>query len=443
MTKKKEAKKSKTRSDTSGGVLKPVNPTSLKNVKATIENLHGKGAVMRLTDVSVGRFPYQVETGSIGLDVILGPVTRQKNGRWQHGLTPGRIIEIYGPESTGKTTLALHVVAAVQQLGGTAAYCDMEHAVDPLYAKTLGVDIGKLELTQPDYGEQCLEQAELFVRSGFGVVVVDSVAALVPKAELEGEMGDNHVGLQARLMSQALRKLSSLKGPSLYCTIIFINQIREKIGVMYGSPETTPGGRALKFYSDVRLDIRRTDAIKPPSAIEGTPPIGHRLKIKTVKNKIAPPFRQVECSLYYGFGLHKVEELVDLATGAGVLTKTGAWYALGEERVGIDEEGKLGAGRVNAVRHLQQDGQLRWKVYDAYLTAFNAARGLTPEGNPLPGFKAVQMPTLATTFDPKAQSLPDKPDAEEEEGEFVEDDEAETAAQNDADEGATVAGGEL
>ena len=289
---------------------------------------------MKLGD-DTGRNVSTVSSGSITLDKALGV----------GGYPKGRIIEIYGPESSGKTTVALHAIAEVQKNGGIAAFIDAEHALDPVYAKNLGVDTENLYLSQPDHGEQGLEIAEAFVRSGaVDIVVVDSVAALTPKAEIEGEMGDTHVGLQARLMSQALRKLSSAIAKS-NTTAIFINQIREKIGVMFGNPETTPGGRALKFYSSVRLEVRRAEQLKLGQEI-----VGNRTKIKVVKNKVAPPFRVAEVDMMYGKGISKTGEVVDLASEAEIVQKSGAWYSYNGER--------LGQGKENVKEHLEQNPEL-------------------------------------------------------------------------------------
>jgi len=284
-----------------------------------IERQFGKGSVMRMGDVGAMRNLEAISTGSLGLDVALGV----------GGVPKGRVIEIYGPESSGKTTLTLHVVAEAQKGGGTAAFVDAEHALDPLYAEKLGVDMDELLVSQPDTGEQALEITDMLVRSGaVDVVVVDSVAALTPKAEIEGEMGDSHVGLQARLMSQALRKLTAnIKRSN--CVVIFINQIRMKIGVMFGNPETTTGGNALKFYSSVRLDIRRIGAIK-----KGDEVIGNETKVKVVKNKVAPPFKQVQFDILYGEGISHEGEVIDLGVQQGVIEKSGSWYSYGGNRIG-------------------------------------------------------------------------------------------------------------
>ena len=287
-----------------------------------IERAFGKGSIMRLGQREVMQVA-SISTGSIGLDIALGI----------GGVPKGRIIEVYGPESSGKTTLSLHVVAEAQKTGGTCAFIDAEHALDPAYAKKLGVNVDELLISQPDAGEQALEIADTLVRSGaIDVLVVDSVAALVPRAELEGEMGDAHVGLQARLMSQALRKLTASVARS-NTLIIFINQIRMKIGVMFGSPETTTGGNALKFYSSVRLDIRRIGAIKDRDEV-----VGNQTRVKVVKNKVAPPFKQVEFDIMYGEGISKMGELLDLGVTAGIVEKSGAWFSFESERIGQGRE---------------------------------------------------------------------------------------------------------
>ncbi|MCY4220365.1 MAG: recombinase RecA [Thiotrichales bacterium] len=292
---------------------------ALGSALSQIERQFGKGAIMRMGDASVVRDLEIVSTGSLGLDLALGV----------GGLPRGRVMEIYGPESSGKTTLTLEVIACTQRGGGTAAFIDAEHALDPQYAEKIGVDVDELLVSQPDTGEQALEIADMIVRSGaVDVVVIDSVAALTPKAELEGEMGDSHVGLQARLMSQALRKLTAnIKRSNTL--VIFINQIRMKIGVMFGSPETTTGGNALKFYSSVRLDIRRIGAIKKRDEV-----IGNQTRIKVVKNKVAPPFKQVEFDILYGEGISREGELIDLGVKHDIVEKSGAWYSYNGERIG-------------------------------------------------------------------------------------------------------------
>jgi recombination protein RecA len=307
---------------------------ALDSALSQIERQYGKGSVMRLGDE--GRAPVDViPTGAIGLDIALGI----------GGLPRGRVVEVYGPESSGKTTVALHAVASAQRLGGIAAFIDAEHALDPDYARTLGVDTDALLVSQPDTGEQALEIADMLVRSGaLDVVVIDSVAALVPRAEIEGEMGDSHVGLQARLMSQALRKMTGALNAS-GTTAIFINQLREKIGVMFGSPETTTGGRALKFYSSVRLDVRRIETLK-----DGTSMVGSRTRVKVVKNKMAPPFRQAEFDILYGEGISREGGLIDMGVEHGFVRKAGAWYTY--------EGDQLGQGKENARQFLKDNPDL-------------------------------------------------------------------------------------
>ena len=288
-----------------------------------IERNFGKGSIMKLGENNMPTDTETISTGSLGLDIALGI----------GGLPRGRIVEIYGPESSGKTTLALHAVAEAQRSGGTCAFIDAEHALDPVYAAKLGVDVGELLISQPDAGEQALEIADTLVRSGaIDVIVIDSVAALVPRAELEGEMGDTHVGLQARLMSQALRKLTGSIARSR-CLIVFINQIRMKIGVMFGSPETTTGGNALKFYASLRLDIRRIGAIKDRDEV-----VGNQTRVKVVKNKLAPPFKAVEFDIMYGEGISKTGELIDLGVKANIVEKSGSWFSYGDQRIGQGRE---------------------------------------------------------------------------------------------------------
>lgn len=316
---------------------------------AQIEKQYGKGSVMKLGDNSANMNVETVPTGSLSLDIALG----------LGGLPKGRIIEVYGPESSGKTTVALHCVAEVQKRGGIAGFIDAEHALDPVYARNIGVDIDNLYISQPDCGEQALEITETMVRSGaVDIVVVDSVAALVPKAEIDGDMGDSHVGLQARLMSQALRKLTAVISKS-NCIVIFINQLREKVGVMFGNPETTTGGRALKFYSSVRLDVRRTESLKQAGEI-----VGNHVRVKVVKNKIAPPFREAEFDIMFGQGISREGDVLDLAVNAGIVNKSGAWYAY--------EGDKIGQGRENAKIYIHENpaffDMLETKVRDFYFT---------------------------------------------------------------------------
>ena len=296
-----------------------------------IEKQYGRGSVMKLGESSSELKVETVPTGSLSLDIALG----------QGGLPKGRIVEIYGPESSGKTTLALHCLAEVQKRGGIAGFIDAEHALDPVYAKNIGVNIDELYISQPDSGEQALEICETMVRSGaIDIVIVDSVAALVPKAEIDGDMGDSHVGLQARLMSQALRKLTGVVSKT-NCIVIFINQLREKVGVMFGNPETTTGGRALKFYSSVRLDVRRVESLK-----QGGEVIGNHTRVKVVKNKIAPPFKQAEFDIMFGTGISKEGDILDIATDLDIVNKSGAWFAYKDE--------KIGQGRENTKEYLVQ-----------------------------------------------------------------------------------------
>ncbi|MCR5754269.1 MAG: recombinase RecA [Acetatifactor sp.] len=300
-----------------------------------IEKQYGKGAVMKLGDPANQMSVESIPTGSLSLDIALG----------LGGIPKGRIIEIYGPESSGKTTVTLHMIAEVQKNGGIAGFIDAEHALDPVYAKNIGVDIDNLYISQPDNGEQALEITETMVRSGaIEIIVVDSVAALVPKAEIDGDMGDSHVGLQARLMSQALRKLTAAINKS-GCTVVFINQLREKVGVMFGNPETTTGGRALKFYSSVRLDVRRIESLK-----QGGEVIGNRTRVKVVKNKVAPPFKEAEFDIMFGEGISMVGDILDLAAGCDVINKSGAWYAYNGE--------KIGQGRENAKQYLKDHPEM-------------------------------------------------------------------------------------
>ena len=312
---------------------------ALEAALSQVEKQYGKGSIMKLGDPNASMNIETIPTGSISLDIALG----------LGGIPKGRIVEVYGPESSGKTTVALHMIAEVQKRGGIAAFIDAEHALDPVYARNIGVDIDNLYISQPDFGEQALEITETMVRSGaVDIIIVDSVAALVPKAEIDGEMGDSHVGLQARLMSQGLRKLTAVISKS-NCIVVFINQLREKVGVMFGNPETTTGGRALKFYSSIRLDVRRIESLKAGGEV-----IGNRTRIKVVKNKIAPPFKEAEFDIMFGEGISKVGDILDLAANIGVVNKSGAWYAYNDE--------KIGQGRENAKIYLKEHPEVLEEV---------------------------------------------------------------------------------
>ena len=322
-----------------------------------IEKQYGKGAVMKLGDSAANMNVETIPTGSLSLDIALG----------LGGVPKGRIIEVYGPESSGKTTVALHMVAEVQKRGGIAGFIDAEHALDPAYAKNIGVDIENLYISQPDNGEQALEITETMVRSGaVDIIIVDSVAALVPKAEIDGDVGDSHVGLQARLMSQALRKLTAAISKS-NCIVIFINQLREKVGVMFGNPETTTGGRALKFYSSIRLDVRRIEALK-----QGGEMVGNRTRIKVVKNKVAPPFREAEFDIMFGKGISKEGDVLDLAASVGIVQKSGAWFAYGGD--------KIGQGRENAKAYLREHPEIMDEIEHKVRVAYGLIKEEAPEG---------------------------------------------------------------
>ena len=333
------------------------NSEKLKALDAAISKIEkdfGKGAIMKLGDKSKNMDVETVPTGSLSLDLALG----------LGGLPKGRVVEIYGPESSGKTTVTLHMVAEVQKRGGIAGFIDAEHALDPSYARRIGVDIDNLYISQPDNGEQALEITEMMVRSGaVDIIVVDSVAALVPKAEIDGDMGDSHVGLQARLMSQALRKLTAIISKS-NCSVIFINQLREKVGVMFGSPETTTGGRALKFYSSIRMDIRRIEAIKQGGEI-----VGNRTRVKVVKNKVAPPFKEAEFDIMFGKGISREGDILDLAANTGIVNKSGAWYSY--------NDAKIGQGRENTKNYFRENPEIMEEIEHKVRAHF----GLEAEGN--------------------------------------------------------------
>lgn len=328
---------------------------ALEAALGQIEKQYGKGSVMKLGDSQTNMNVETVPTGSLSLDIALG----------LGGVPKGRIIEVYGPESSGKTTVALHMVAEVQKRGGIAGFIDAEHALDPVYAKNIGVDIDNLYISQPDNGEQALEITETMVRSGaVDIIIVDSVAALVPKAEIDGDMGDSHVGLQARLMSQALRKLTAAISKS-NCIVIFINQLREKVGVMFGNPETTTGGRALKFYSSIRLDVRRIEALKQGGEI-----VGNRTRIKVVKNKVAPPFREAEFDIMFGKGISREGDILDLAASLGIVQKSGAWFAYRDD--------KIGQGRENAKSYLESHPEVMEEI-ERKVRAYYHLDGTEPE----------------------------------------------------------------
>ena len=345
----KKEKSSKATQQVKRVMEKSEKQAALESALTQIEKAYGKGSVMKLGEGNTHMFVETIPTGSLGLDIALGV----------GGIPKGRIIEVYGPESSGKTTVALHMVAEAQKLGGIAAFIDAEHALDPAYAEKIGVNINELYVSQPDNGEQALEITETMVRSGaIDIIIVDSVAALVPKGEIEGDMGDSHMGLQARLMSQGLRKLTGIVSKS-NCIVIFINQLRDKIGVMFGSPETTTGGRALKFYASVRLDVRKVEQIK-----QGGDIIGTKTRIKVVKNKVAPPFKEAEFDIMYGLGISKSGEILDLAVASDVVEKGGAWYSY--------EGNKIGQGRENAKQFLREHPEIMAEVE----TKVRAAHGL-------------------------------------------------------------------
>ncbi|WP_343209180.1 recombinase RecA [Anaerolentibacter hominis] len=330
---------------------------ALESALAQIEKQYGKGSIMKLGDSGVNMNIETTPTGSISLDIALG----------LGGVPRGRVVEIYGPESSGKTTVALHMIAEVQKQGGIAGFIDAEHALDPVYAKNIGVDIDELYISQPDSGEQALEITETMVRSGaVDIIIVDSVAALVPKAEIDGDMGDSHVGLQARLMSQALRKLTAVISKS-NCTVVFINQLREKVGVMFGNPETTTGGRALKFYSSIRLDVRRIETLKMNGEI-----VGNRTRVKVVKNKVAPPFKEAEFDIMFGQGISREGDVLDLAAKENIVVKSGAWYAYNDS--------KIGQGRENAKQFLKENPDIFTEIEKKVRVKYNLVTDEETEG---------------------------------------------------------------
>ena len=377
------AKDSKKKAATVETDIRSEKVKALEAAIAQIEKDFGKGAIMKLGEATESMHVEAVPTGSLSLDIALGV----------GGIPKGRIIEVYGPESGGKTTLSLHMVAEVQKRGGIAGFIDAEHALDPVYAKNIGVDIDNLYISQPDSGEQALEIADAMVRSGaVDIVVVDSVAALTPKAEIDGEMGEAHVGLQARLMSQALRKLTSTVSRTK-CIVIFINQLREKIGVMFGNPETTAGGRALKFYASVRLDVRRTETLKASGNM-----IGNRVKVKVVKNKVAPPFKEASFDIMFGRGISTSGDILDLAVEQNLVDKSGAWFAYGAE--------KIGQGRDNAKQYLENHpdimAEIEEKVRGAYGLIESEGQTVTPQS----GVTAAQTTTPTETAEVPATESP-------------------------------------
>ena len=358
---KKETKMTENRTAGKNGKAAEGRQAALEAALGQIEKAYGKGAVMKLGDSGANMNVETIPTGSLSLDIALG----------LGGIPKGRIIEIYGPESSGKTTVALHMVAAVQKRGGIAGFIDAEHALGPVYARNIGVDIDNLYISQPDNGEQALEITETMVRSGaVDIIIVDSVAALVPKAEIDGEMGDSHVGLQARMMSQACRKLTAAISRT-NCVVVFINQLREKVGVMFGSPETTTGGRALKFYSSIRLDVRRIEQLKKNGMV-----IGNRTRVKVVKNKVAPPFREAEFDIMFGKGISRSGDILDLAADKDIIVKSGAWYSYNGE--------KIGQGRENAKVYLEENPEFMHIVENKVREAYGLPADQLPEGQTAP-----------------------------------------------------------
>jgi recombination protein RecA len=385
---------------------------------AGLEKEHGEGILTTLTSApAANRYERQTPTGSIGLDIAIGPMKRLADGRWQTGRPRGAVTEIFGPEGSGKTTLTLLSIANCQALGGRCAMLDQEHSLDPLYAKKLGVNMETLYWSQPSSGDQCLQIAEKLIKSGlFDLVVIDSVAALVPKTELAGEVGDHSVGAQARLMSQFFRMITIHMGKDKMCDLILTNQIRFKIGVRFGSPETTPGGNALKFAASFRLDVRRTKAIKlgGGEVDDDSDPqvIGHRMRVKVIKNKVAPPFRVAEFSLIYGQGIDTIEELADLCILHGIIEQNGAWYTLPS---GTKFQGKGDPeGRSGLVPAMRSDQTLCYQLYDKLLTRNMATLGCHADGSPMEGVFTGGMPTMHAQFEPPTEDEKAEADASEE-----------------------------
>ena len=377
--------KAKTKQDISEDKAK------LKTIIAQLEKNYGKGILQTISGpLPPQRFSRQVPSGSISLDIAMGPMYRHPNGVWQTGYPPGRIIEVFGDEGTGKSTMCMQLVANAQALGIRCAYGDMEHAVDPDYAKALGVDLSRLQLYQPASGTQCLQITEVLLKSGmFGLIIVDSVASLITDAELAGEVGDKFVGEQARLMSSSLKSMNTHMSGGAQTTLVFTNQIREKIGVTYGSNKTTPGGRALKFYASMRIELYRVSQLK-----EGENVYGQRVCAHIIKNKCSPPFRKAEFDLVFGKGIDYVADLFDLCVGRGLIIASGSWYALGKEQ--------LGQGRQNAVEVIRRDLPRCYELYDKLLTLVLAERGYNTDGTEIPGMHIPDSApkTVATTFQP-------------------------------------------
>jgi recombination protein RecA len=382
----------------------------LQAVLAGLKKNHGDDCIGTLTDVpDMTRFGKQISSGSVGLDMAIGPMYRRPDGSWNTGLPGGIGVEIFGPESSGKTSLTLHLIASAQAQKGVCGFLDMEHALDPLWAVALGVKMEDLYWSQPSSGDQCLQMAAAMFQSNvFDVIVVDSVAALVPQGEIDGEVGDSHVGMQARLMSQFFRMVGPSLGRKSKTTLIFINQIREKIGVKFGSPETTPGGRALKFYSSIRLDIRRIGNVKEggdSSEDEAGTIVGIRNRVKCIKNKLAPPFRVAEYSFYFGKGINQLEELIDIGEKFGVIKKSGSWYYLGDQTF---------QGKANLFTHIASTKGLPYQLYNALLTAHVAQLGYTPDGVAIPGFLQPTLSHHAQFEPPTEQELKEAAEGESE-----------------------------